>query len=207
MTIKAIIWDLEGVILRTAEGSVSTTLARLLEVPVEKVKPVLDSNFDARVDLGEFSQDEYWDYIIENVGRPPEYKSRLDHFFDEEMKVDQQVLGDIHHYRKYLKTCLFSNFSKDLRCLMKKHWPISNAFDEILISSEIGKRKPQPEAFQHALDALGCMAGETIFVDNQLNNVEGAEEVGLHAILYKDRQDMNRKITDYMDNHHRLQID
>ncbi len=203
MTIKAIIWDLEGVILRTADGSVPATLARLLEVPVEKVKPVLDSDYDARVDLGEFSQDEYWDYIIENVGRPPEFKNKLEHFFDKEMIVDQQVLGDIHHYHKYLKTCLFSNFSRDLRCLIKKYWPISTAFDELLISSEIGMMKPQPEAFQYALDKLGCKAGETIFVDDRPINVTSAEELGLHAILYRDRQDMNRKITDFMDNHHR----
>lgn len=202
MIIKAIIWDLEGVILRTADGSVPATLARLLDVPVEIVKPVLDSNFDALVDLGEFTQDEYWDYIIAKVGRPPEYRRRLDRFFDDEMKVDQQVLEDIHNYHKYLKNCLLSNFSKDLRGLLKKYWPISNAFDEILISSEIRKMKPQPEAFQLALDALGCKAEETILVDDRQVNIEGANAYGLHGILFRNRQDMNKRISEIMNNHH-----
>ncbi len=208
MTIKAIIWDLEGVILCTAEGSVPAALARVLELPEEKIKPVIGDEFDKRVNLGEFTQEDYWDYIIEKTGRPQEYKKKLEKFLLQDMYIDQEILAEIHHYHKYLKTCLFSNFSSDLRSLLEDHWGIDNAFDKILISGEIGMIKPQPEAFQHALDALGCQAGETIFVDDRLENVEGARAVGMQAIHYIGRSDMNNRIMDIMDQHPggRLQV-
>ncbi len=80
MTIKAIIWDLEGVILRTNEGSISASLARLLQVPEEQVRPALFSDFNDRVDLGEYTQEDFWDFILETPGLPPQYKQLLRYF-------------------------------------------------------------------------------------------------------------------------------
>lgn len=201
MTIKAIIWDLEGVILCTKEGSVPAALARVLDLPEESIKPVIGDEFDRRVNLGEFTQDEYWDYIIEKTGRPKTYKRKLENFLLQDMFIDQEILADIHRYHKYLKTCLLSNFSSDLRALIEDHWGIANAFDKILISGEIGMIKPQPEAFRKALDALGCQPGEAVFVDDRLENVEGAQAVGLQAIHYQGRSDMNKRIMSFMDQH------
>lgn len=203
MTIKAIIWDLEGVILRTNEGSISASLARLLQVPEEQVRPALFSDFNDRVDLGEYTQEDFWDFILETAGRPPEYKQRLRDFFFEGFFIDQELLTDVHNYHKYVKTCLFSNFSDELRPMMKSHWQVNGAFDEILISCEIGMIKPQPAAFQYALKRLGCQAGETIFIDDRVRNVEGAQAAGIHAILYTDRLEMNNQITKFMN--HRQQ--
>lgn len=60
-------------------------------------------------------------------------------------------------------------------------------FDAIVISGEVGMRKPEPEIFTHMLDLLGVAAGETVFVDDLERNVEAARAVGLlgvHHIAY-----------------------
>lgn len=55
-------------------------------------------------------------------------------------------------------------------------------FDAIVISGEVGMRKPEPEIFAHVLELLGVPAGETVFVDDLLHNVEAARAIGLVAV-------------------------
>jgi putative hydrolase of the HAD superfamily len=55
-------------------------------------------------------------------------------------------------------------------------------FDAIVISGEVGMRKPEPEIFAHALELLGVRADEAVFVDDLLPNVEAARGLGLVAV-------------------------
>jgi putative hydrolase of the HAD superfamily len=60
-------------------------------------------------------------------------------------------------------------------------------FDAIVISGEVGMRKPEPAIFAHALDLLGVEAGQTVFVDDLRVNVTAASElgfVGVHHVTY-----------------------
>lgn len=59
-------------------------------------------------------------------------------------------------------------------------------FNEVLISGEVKMLKPDPELFQLALDRLGVIAEETVFVDDHEPYIEGAKSVGLQTILYTD---------------------
>jgi putative hydrolase of the HAD superfamily len=55
-----------------------------------------------------------------------------------------------------------------------------------VISGEVGLHKPQPEIFLLAAERLGVDPAECVFVDDLRENVAGAEEVGMTAILHRD---------------------
>jgi putative hydrolase of the HAD superfamily len=60
-------------------------------------------------------------------------------------------------------------------------------FDAIVISGEVGMRKPEPGIFAHALDLLGVEAAQTVFVDDLRVNVTAAVAlgfVGVHHVAY-----------------------
>jgi epoxide hydrolase-like predicted phosphatase len=60
-------------------------------------------------------------------------------------------------------------------------------FDAIVISGEVGMRKPEPGIFAHALDLLEVEASQTVFVDDLRVNVMAAAElgfVGVHHVTY-----------------------
>ena len=46
-------------------------------------------------------------------------------------------------------------------------------FDAIVISGEVGMRKPEPDIFAHVLARLGVSAAQTVFVDDLTHNVAG----------------------------------
>ncbi|MGQ9864306.1 MAG: HAD family hydrolase [Bacteroidia bacterium] len=59
--------------------------------------------------------------------------------------------------------------------------PFSGYFQKIFASHEIHLRKPTPEAFLYALEALGWEPSKTLFVDDSPQHVEGARRAGLHS--------------------------
>jgi HAD superfamily hydrolase (TIGR01509 family) len=59
---------------------------------------------------------------------------------------------------------------------------IAERLDFALFSSEVGRRKPDPEIFQRALDVLGVAAPEALFVGDTLaSDIAGAAALGLHT--------------------------
>ena len=63
---------------------------------------------------------------------------------------------------------------------------LEGMFDEIVISGDVGLHKPQPEIYKLAADRLGVAPEECVFVDDLRENVRGAKEVGMTAVLHRD---------------------
>jgi putative hydrolase of the HAD superfamily len=55
-------------------------------------------------------------------------------------------------------------------------------FDAVVISCEVGLRKPDERIFRHAAAALGLPPGECVFVDDIAHNVRAAEAVGMTGV-------------------------
>ena len=58
-------------------------------------------------------------------------------------------------------------------------------FDAAYYSHRIGHRKPNASAFEFVLQKHGLIAAETIFIDDSINNIEAAQQLGLRAIHLK----------------------
>lgn len=59
-------------------------------------------------------------------------------------------------------------------------------FDVVVISGEVGMRKPDAEIFHHALAQLGLAAGQCVFVDDLMPNVVAARQLGFVAVHHTD---------------------
>jgi len=84
---------------------------------------------------------------------------------------------------------LVSNFAipECVWSLLDKY-SLKEYFDVILISGAINKRKPNPEIFERALEALGVNSSEAVFVGDTIGlDVKGAKNVGMKAFLLERR--------------------
>jgi epoxide hydrolase-like predicted phosphatase len=59
-------------------------------------------------------------------------------------------------------------------------------FDAVVISAEVGMRKPEPRIFLHAADLLGLQPHECLFIDDIQANVTAAEQLGFTCVLHQD---------------------
>ena len=63
-------------------------------------------------------------------------------------------------------------------------------FREIFLSSSIGLRKPELEAYHHVVSAIGVPASRIVFFDDSADNIAGARAYGLTAVHVKSSEDV-----------------
>jgi epoxide hydrolase-like predicted phosphatase len=59
-------------------------------------------------------------------------------------------------------------------------------FNVVVISAEVGMRKPEPRIFQHVAGLMGLEPAECVFIDDIQQNITAAEELGFTGILHTD---------------------
>lgn len=83
--------------------------------------------------------------------------------------------------RAGLRTALLSNsWGADYP---REGW--DELFDEVVISGEVGLRKPDPEIYLLCADRLGLPPAQCVFVDDLPPNVRGAAAVGMIGVLHR----------------------
>jgi FMN phosphatase YigB (HAD superfamily) len=86
---------------------------------------------------------------------------------------------------------LLSNINVDcaryVRSEAGRSW--ASNFDELVLSCEHSLLKPEIEIYELALDAAGVLPGETLFVDDSPDNVDGARRAGLSSFRFSREED------------------
>lgn len=80
------------------------------------------------------------------------------------------------------KLGLLSNAPPSLRGLMQR-LGLAGYFQQMIISGEVGVRKPHQGIYRIALDSLGVAAEESLFVDDMEENLVAARQMGMGALL------------------------
>ncbi|MGH2639482.1 MAG: HAD family hydrolase [Rhabdochlamydiaceae bacterium] len=68
---------------------------------------------------------------------------------------------------------------------MFRHIGLSDMFDKIFVSSEIGHKKPDKEAYEEVLRFFNARPEEAVFVGHESDELDGAKALGMKAISYK----------------------
>lgn len=188
MTIKAVFFDLGGVIVRTEFQAPRQKLADRLGMDYDDLnKIVFDSESGTLASLGQISSEQHWISVVNRLKRPGSELSAIrDEFFAGDV-VDRALVGYIRSLRGKYKTGLISNAWNDLRDFIVRE-KFDDAFDQMIISAEVGLMKPDARIFRIALEQLGVSPKEAIFVDDFYANIEGCERVGLKGIHFKDAE-------------------
>jgi epoxide hydrolase-like predicted phosphatase len=96
------------------------------------------------------------------------------------------MTGLVHRaHESGIRTALLSNsWGNDYP---REGW--DDMFDVVVISGEVGMRKPEPEIFAHTLALLGRPAHECVFVDDLPHNVDAAVELGIVGVRHTSYQE------------------
>ncbi len=186
MTVRAIFFDLGGVIFRTDYQAPREHLAERLNTTYEDLnRIVFDSESSRQASVGAMTTEAHWNLVTRRLGLPAsEAKAIRDEFFAGDV-IDLELIAFIRTLRPRYKTGVISNAWPDLRqdLINKK---IDDAFDALIISSEVGVMKPDPQIFQIALEKLGVAAHEAAFIDDTPVNVDAARALGMQGIRFRE---------------------
>jgi 2-haloacid dehalogenase len=82
------------------------------------------------------------------------------------------------------RVAALTNWSAETYPVARQRFPFLGWFEDIVISGIEGLAKPDPRMFELALRRTGFIAERTVFIDDNLPNIEGARAVGLQTIHF-----------------------
>jgi len=80
-------------------------------------------------------------------------------------------------------------------CFSDRYADVLGHFRQIFVSSSIGLRKPDAEAYDHVVRAIGVPAARIVFFDDLAENIEGARARGLKAVHVASADDVAEALT------------
>jgi putative hydrolase of the HAD superfamily len=99
---------------------------------------------------------------------------------------------------KGYRTYVLSNFHKDYYESISETYRdteiVFSAFDGATVSSFVRQLKPYREIYECLLRDNGIKAEETLFIDDSPENVRGAQEVGIDAVLCDTHDNLRREL-------------
>ena len=77
-----------------------------------------------------------------------------------------------------------TNWSAEKFPVARRRFDFLAWFDAIVVSGEVGMRKPDPRIYRHLLESRGLAAGGTLFIDDSAANVAAARALGMPALQF-----------------------
>jgi putative hydrolase of the HAD superfamily len=187
------IFDYGGVLVHHQTDADHERLAELAAIPRERFSELYWST-RLDYDKGLVTGVEYWRNIGQGGGQTlaPELIDQLIELDNESwMHFDEAMWSWIAQLRSAAKRiAILSNMPRDLGEALKSRTDRFQPFDHVTLSYEVHSVKPEPAIYQHCLEGLGTAPERTVFFDDRIVNVHGAELLGIQAIEFLNRDDV-----------------
>ena len=187
MTIRAVIFDIGGVLLHTTDTSKHKKWEHRFGLNEGKLYDIaMQMGLDDDARIGKLTEQEIFQRIAEYAELN---KSELEEFQDafwSSEQLDTELAAFLSSLRPRYRTATLSNAWSDARKAVNRKFHLNELVDVQFFSAEEGVAKPNPQFYRIALDALQVQPDEAVFLDDVPQNVEAAHQLGMHAIHYKN---------------------
>lgn len=143
-------------------------------------------------DRADLTVQDYWARVL---GRPPDNGE-----LEELIRLDVAVWLHPHEPsveaahragKRGWRLALFSNAPKEVAAgIDSLGW--LEPFEQRFFSCELRRIKPEPEAYEEVVRALGAQPSEIVFFDDRPPNVEAARRLGIQAHLFSEAAQIDR---------------
>jgi putative hydrolase of the HAD superfamily len=179
--IKAVLFDFGGVLSEAgARGSVRGWLGKVygLDLDIEKAQEIFYKMWRGQISDDEFLAEIRQRYPDAPVVTKEDFMKHMQQFRRcEPVYMLAQTLRD-----HGIKTGILSNvFGMGAEPL--KAGGFYTGFDPVILSSDTGLAKPDPEFYALAIQKLGLKPEEIAFIDDQQYALDPAKAIGMHTVL------------------------
>ena len=131
----------------------------------------------------------------ELIAQYPEWEKEIRMYYGEFGKMIGGQLAGMEDYIKELKGREFrilglSNWSFETFAMVRPKYPILDLIEERVISGEEKVLKPNAEIYEILLRRFNIKPEESVFIDDNVNNIKGGENVGIQGIIFKDAEQL-----------------
>ena len=189
---EGVIFDYGGVLVTHQTDEDQGRLAETAGIPKDLFTEAYWSD-RLEYDKGTVSAAEYWQALAGRAGTTLTAET-IDQLIEQDtvswMRFDSVMWQWIDQLRNEGKrVAMLSNMPRELGEALKSRTGRLSSFDFVTLSYEVHSVKPEPAIYEHCLEGLGLDAGQTLFLDDRMPNIQGAELLGMRAIQFANRDD------------------
>lgn len=181
MTVRAVLWDADGVLQHVPDGweaSMRPAVGHL----VDDVEAFLQEAFEAERPAltGDARWVEVLPRLLQKWGIADSFDDAIAVWLTIEPVVEtREVVAALRS--RGVRCYLATNQDEHRGRHMQETFGYADLFDDTFYSYALGVAKPDPAFFAAVLQRLDLAADEVLFVDDSARNVEAARTVGLRA--------------------------
>lgn len=186
----AIIFDLGGVVLSNSWRDNNEEKYKEFEKEFHITRQDMDEAWiSIRKDFieGKITEDEFWLNFLRRAGKTAiseEDIERAKTLWRKHQKENIEVVKLILKLKKSYNVAALTNTPLEWFEYKRNKFNLDDLFDEIIVSSMEGLSKPEKEIYKIALKRLNAKPKECIFIDNKLENLLPAKELGMKTIHF-----------------------
>ena len=201
LNIKNVIFDLGGVLIDWNPDKVyKSVFKNNLEKMEYFYAKICTQNWNENQDAG-YSMAKATE---ERVALFPEYEKEIRMFYGrwDDMLGDQiqgtvDILKELSDDPNY-KVVALTNWSHETFPKAIAKFSFLQWFEGILVSGEEKTRKPFPKIYELTLSKFNLKAGESLFIDDNLRNIQAARKFGIHSIHFQSPEQLNKELGAYI---------
>jgi putative hydrolase of the HAD superfamily len=191
------IFDYGGVLVAHQTDEAQLHMARVAGIPSDLFTEAYWSDRED-YDKGLVTAADYWQAIAHKAGYTLT-ESAIEELVEIDntswMQFDEVMWDWINQLRAAgRRVAMLSNMPRDLGEAIKLKTERLNSFDQVTLSYEVRSVKPEAAIYEHCLDGLGTAPEKTIFLDDRIANVRGAELLGICAVQFTSRDEVLLKL-------------
>ncbi len=183
--IESVIFDWGGVLIDDPAPSLMQYCAQALAVSKEDFIKA-HSKFAADFEKNLINEDTFWERICGELGvSKPKVNSLWADAFEAAYVPREDMFSLAERLRKNgYKTALLSNTEA---AAMQYFYQLQyDMFDVLVFSCAEGTRKPEKKIYELTIQKLGSRPGQSVFIDDKPEYINGAKEAGLNTILFEN---------------------
>lgn len=202
MTIKAIIFDLGGVLIELDFSNFYNNI--ISQSPLESPQTQIMLEFFRESDLyhqGKMSDKDFYELACDLLQVCELNQSAFYEAFNSivahPIPETIELLKEIKETNKYKLLALSNVNSSHWKYILNKNWEFLEYFDDLVLSYEVHMTKPNPQLYGIAIYKAGVKPEEIIFIDDGFNNVRSAKELGIIGIHYKNVDQLKKELEEF----------
>ncbi len=183
------LFDFFGVVVDWSSDDVIPQLAEYAKMPSFEFRAGSIEELEL-CEAGKLTMLQLWSRLGKKFKVEP---AGLERIFRERFLKTARLNKDVVKIVKSLPSALFSNqLPVHFEICSEKGW--FDSFSKVFLSFELGLRKPNPRAYNAVIKGLGVKPSSIVFVDDKEENVEGAAELGIHGVLFRNPVQLRRDL-------------
>ncbi|MBN1174576.1 MAG: HAD family phosphatase [Micromonosporaceae bacterium] len=199
MTVRAVVFDIGGVLETMHSTPDPTTVVPGLDLTWEQLMERTGEVW-AKGSIGAVTESEARERFRELLGLDEAALDTLmEAFWAGYLGEPNTALMDyLRGLRPRYLTGIISNSFVGAREREEQQYGYSTMVDVIVYSHEVGLSKPDPRIYQLACQQLGVQPSEMVYTDDVEACVDGARELGINAVLFRDTAQAIAEIEGYL---------